>query len=1023
MRPVRLTMQAFGPFPGRIVIDFRHAVDAGLFGIYGQTGSGKSTIFSAMTFALFGAPAKPDQDAPSLRSDLADAATITEVEFVFDIGRHRYVIVRRPDQMRPKQRGDGETRSSHEAFLFEASGIALDQITERHRGKIVAEKKVGKVDAAIVEMLGYGAEQFRQIVLLPQGRFETFLAAKTKERLEILRELFDVTLYRDLAARLKTEADAAERHVRGEREVCARRLNHEGFESTDALAVGIREAETRHAELIEVETTASGLSAAASTAWREAEMVEGQFKAADDSATALAALLDSSAGIESLSERVDKAERARFLLDAEGLVSTAAGDVRIALETLTRTQQAMTVTAERAKAAQDALDTEKTRAPEIEKLHRELDDLSRYRGILSSAESIQSALGTSETAERGAASALEDAQKYLAVLHDDRGRKADSLKSARMADGQRRDISVRIASLKSLVSAAETFETVDSGVQSAQMDLKRLTIAHDDAKRQVETAHAIFEEAERRLSASQALHLASKLAPDAPCPVCGATEHPAPATRAPEHVESDAEFRAAKDALQKAEKAAQEVAQKHSASMSILREREDRLAELDRPEQSAATFAAMLLNAERELGKLGPEIDIARSEADLDALDSEISACEKDRDALREALDEKKTKKIEARARLDESLAAVPLSLRSDDAIAAAETTASVKLTTLETAKTTAEQIAMTARDAAFGARKDQEAAENALTKARERHGQAIEAFQSRLARTGLTEDVYLELKPSFDTIDSDRQTIKAHHDNLAIAKHSVETTAEAVSQKVRPDLPSVEAERLRAEDGLNKAKDERLSAKGRLGQLQKLQGELADIFRKLDEDEAATGPLRNLAVLFNGDNPQKLDLETFAIGAMFDQVLQAANLRIGPMTNNRYLLERDLENGRGRRGLGIQVFDSHTGKARPTSTLSGGETFISALALALGLADVVESASGKIRLDTIFIDEGFGSLDTENGSGTLDQVLQVLGTLVSQNRAVGIISHVPLVQEAIPNGFYVRKNLTGSTVETRQLT
>jgi exonuclease SbcC len=137
-------------------------------------------------------------------------------------------------------------------------------------------------------------------------------------------------------------------------------------------------------------------------------------------------------------------------------------------------------------------------------------------------------------------------------------------------------------------------------------------------------------------------------------------------------------------------------------------------------------------------------------------------------------------------------------------------------------------------------------------------------------------------------------------------------------------------------------------------------------------------------------------------------------------MTSSRYQLERDREGGRGSRGLGIQVFDVHTGKFRGTDTLSGGETFIAALALALGLADVVEATNGKVRLDTIFIDEGFGSLDTENGSGTLDQVLHVLGSLVKQSRAVGLISHVPLVQEAIPNGFYVRKGPMGSAIEKR---
>ncbi|MEH0070156.1 SbcC/MukB-like Walker B domain-containing protein [Pannonibacter sp. Pt2-lr] len=180
---------------------------------------------------------------------------------------------------------------------------------------------------------------------------------------------------------------------------------------------------------------------------------------------------------------------------------------------------------------------------------------------------------------------------------------------------------------------------------------------------------------------------------------------------------------------------------------------------------------------------------------------------------------------------------------------------------------------------------------------------------------------------------------------------------------------------------------------------------------------------MRALSALVNGANPQKLTLETFAIGAMFDQVLEAANLRLAPMTASRYRLERDMDGtGAGKRGLGIQVFDMHTGKARGTGTLSGGESFIAALALALGLADVVEGASGKVRLDTIFIDEGFGSLDTENGSGTLDQVLQVLGALVSQNRAVGLISHVPQVQEAIPNGFHIRKSAAGSSIEERGL-
>lgn len=1023
MRPVRLTMQAFGPYPGRVTIDFRNAVDAGLFGIYGQTGSGKSTIFSAMTFALFGAPAKPDQEAPSLRSDHADAGLATEVEFVFDIGTRRFVVVRRPEQTRPKQRGEGETRSAHEAFLFDASGVAVSEITDTQRGKIVAEKKVGKVDDAIAEMLGYGAEQFRQIVLLPQGRFETFLAAKTKERLDILRDLFDVSLYRHLATNLKIEADDAERHVRSERELCSRRLNAEGFESTDALATGIREAETRHAELIEVEAAARTQLETASSNLRDAETLAGQFKAADSTLAKLVELEASHAEIEALSARVAMAERARSLLDVESQVKMAADESLCAQEALKRAQQTVKAEADRATAAQDALATELARASEIEDLRRELDDFNRYRQTLKSAEGSQIALAKTEADERDAASVFNQAQKRLTELQNDRKIKADALKAGRAVEDQRRDISSGIERLTALRDAAKTFETATAALQSCKIETEKLSAAYNDAERRAKAARSTFEEAEQCLSASQALHLASKLTANEPCPVCGATEHPAPATRSISHVESDQAFREAKDAALNAEMALQEAVQKLAESEGVLKEREQRLVEIDRPEQSVAAFTVLVRNAESELNDLGPSIDITRTEAELDALDGHITSQEKERDSLRDAHAERQKATISARVRLEESLAAVPPHLRAAEAITASAIATSKKLAEREMAKSGAERAVEEARDAALSAKMKQEAAATQLATCTTRHTKAVEAFRSRLDQAALTEQDFYELKPSIKTIETDRAAIDAHHNALAIAKHAAEQTAEAVSQKVRPDLPAVEAKRAETEAQLNKAKDELSDARGRKEHLKKLRDELTDTLHKLDEAESASGTLRNLAGLLNGENAQKLDLETFAIGAMFDQVLRAANLRIGPMTNNRYRLERDLENGRGRRGLGIQVFDSHTGKARPTSTLSGGETFISALALALGLADVVESASGKIRLDTIFIDEGFGSLDTENGSGTLDQVLQVLGTLVSQNRAVGIISHVPLVQEAIPNGFYVRKNVTGSAVETRELT
>ena len=1022
MRPVRLTMQAFGPYPEREVIDFRHAVEAGLFGVYGPTGSGKSTIFSAMTFALFGKPAKADQDVASLRSDYADAGVRTEVEFVFDLGERRYVVLRRPDQVRPKQRGDGGTRSKHEAFLFDATGLALDDIKEGQCGKIVAEKKVGDVDAAISDMLGYGPEQFRQIVLLPQGRFEIFLSAKTKDRLEILRDLFDVSVYRSLAARLEMEAKAAESRVREERKVCAGRLEAEGFESTDALTAGITDAEVLHAELLENEKAVRVIFEASQAAYREGEKIEAQFKLAEDAQNALAELQAVKEDMDARADRVASAERARSLLDVEGHVNETADDVRKAEETLRQLEVAFTGANKSAKLAAEALEKETDRAGEIEALRRRVDELDRHKQDLAKAEDFMGIVETARTEELAASEKLKEAQLRLTVLHSKRSRKSDILKEARQSEASRRDIGTRLTTLRSVLAAAETFEKAQNDVLTAQTAVETQTSRHGAASGCAEKARAIFDEAERSLASAQALHLASKLEPGAPCPVCGAVEHPAPATGQVEHAGRDQGFREAKAAWQKADEAARQAERELIKIESVLKERQDRLATLSCPEDTSAKLKEKIQAQEQVLDALGPETNIVEVEAEIERLAEEIVTLETERDVLQSALSDRQKIKGAVESRLEEMLINVPETLRNPNALIAAREGVSQELTARCEARANAEAAVMTAREAALVAQKDRQAAEDVLTSSKERHRKATDIFRSRLDQVALSADDFLLLKPFIETIDEDRVTLDGYRRKLENAKDNAKRTAEAIEEQVRPDLPRLGARQAEDEKKLTEAMGQCIGAKNKLDYLEKLRDELAEILRKLDEAETTSGPLRNLAALVNGDNPQKLDLETFAIGAMFDQVLEAANLRLGPMTANRYRFERDQE-GAGRerrRGLGIQVLDIFTGKARPTITLSGGETFIAALALALGLADVVESTSGKVRLDTIFIDEGFGSLDTENESGTLDQVLQVLSSLVSQNRAIGLISHVPLVQEAIPNGFYIRKHLTGSRVEAR---
>lgn len=1020
MRPVRLTLQAFGPYANREVIDFRNAVEAGLFGIYGQTGSGKSTIFSGMTFALFGEASKSEQDRTSLRSDHAAADLTTEVEFVFEVGERRFVVVRQPDQMRPKQRGEGETKSAHEAHLFDATGLALDEITADKRGKIIAEKKVRDVDAAVSALLGYGAEQFRQIVLLPQGRFEKFLSAKTNERVTILRDLFDVSVYQALMADLKEQAAEAERQVREERAVCAGRLKAEGFESTDALLDGINVAQTAVEERSVVEAGAKQKAQAAEAAFRSAEAVEAKFVASAQAQAKLTVLMGRKAEFAAIATRVKQAERARLIMDVEAQVNAARQEVKDAEIKLAEATQAQSEAQQNVKYATEALAREQARAPEMETARKRKDDLERFAEVLEAASASAEAVEAALEAQRIAQAAFEKSKDRLDQLRSTRAERATALKSARSAESARGELMKAQTYLLTQKKAVEDYGKAEAAARSAKAAFEKESAASAKALEHETEAHAAYAAAEQALAAAQALHLATKLENDAPCPVCGSTDHPKPATGDIENAGRDQAFREARDRSETAARAAREASEKLAGLKATLKAREETLSSLEQPTDTPAAILENVRQVEADLGALGPVVNLDEAEAAIEALDKQIETQETETERLRSEADKCRNAATEARAARDGKLEAVPEALRTQSAVASAMDETSRVLIELVEAKDKAEAVLKAAREAVLSADAALKSAEESVATSKLRLDKAGTTFRTRLSEQELTKEMYKSLKPAIATIDSDSEAVRRYETELNEAQGAANAAASAIGDLTRPDIPVLKEAHETALAALTKAAEDRIAASNRVDQLETLRQSLEDTMRKLDEAEAVSGPLRKIAALANGDNPLNLKLETYAIGAMFDRVLEAANLRFGPMTSSRYQLERDTEGGRGSRGLGIQVFDAHTGKSRGTDTLSGGETFIAALALALGLADVVESASGKVRLDTIFIDEGFGSLDTENGSGTLDQVLNSLNTLVKQSRAVGLISHVPLVQEAIPNGFYVRKGLSGSVVEER---
>lgn len=1015
MRPLRLTMQAFGPYAGREVVDFKAALDSGLFGIYGPTGSGKSSIFSAISFALFGESAKGDQDPSTLRSDHARPDCLTEVELVFEIGKEKYLIRRQPEQMRPMARGEGETKERHSAWLFDVTGIATDDISNDNCGKVLAEKKTTDVEEELTRRLKYGSKQFRQIVLLPQGKFETFLTANTNDRLAILRELFDVSIYKRLAQKMKDDAKAAKDKIQADQRVYAERLKQESFDTLEALVAGVAQEKIKQEASQEAAKAAQAKASAAEKTLTQAMHTEKAFIENAAAIAALRALEAKSDEIKSNKAKMTGARLARSLVDIDKATETARLTGAVAKRAKEAAIKAHATAKAAAEAAAKVLLQEQAKDKELNVLRERHGDLKRYRFTLDGAKGFEAALATAIGEAKKAEAAFAVAQKAHKDLVQSHVDKTAALKAAVVVTEQQTQLSAQLRDVQQACGAAVQHEKASKAVTDSQSAVGGLEKQHATSSKSLESAKAAFDRAETALSGVQALHLAEKLRPGERCPVCGSTEHPAPATGDARDAGLNDAFKQARSTLEKAHEAKEEVNRLISASNATLAAHRTALDALEKPTQSVAAITSQETELQHKFRALGPVADLTILQSARDLLEGQIAKAAESNEAARALHGDAKTKTAAARAALETALEAVPESRRDTTALEAAIAATDADIKQREAALKAAGDAERLAKEALIGAAKDEGNTNKNYDNAFAAIESADKALAQRLAENGLTPDQYAAHKANILQIETLEAAIDGYAKDLAAANDRAGRAKNAIKDIERPDIAALTAANQQAATARDLALGKAATDKARADQLEALSIILATSRAAIGKAEADFAPVGAIADAFNGQNIARMELETFAIAAMFDRVLEAANLRLGPMTSGRYRLEREQEavKGGGRRGLGIAVHDIHTGRARATSTLSGGETFMAALALALGLSDIVESVSGGIHLDAIFIDEGFGSLDSE----ALNQALQTLQDIVGQSRAVGLISHVDAVQQAIPNGFFISKSMSGSHV------
>lgn len=1023
MRPVVLTMTAFGPYAGTETVDFREATDAGLFGIYGATGSGKSSIFNAMTFALFGEGAKREQSIATMRSGHADADRPTEVSLLFELGDKRYFVRRQPDQSRPKMRGEGETTSAHKAWLFDATSIAVDDVTTDNCGVVLAETKVGEVLKLVKELLGYGVEQFRQIVLLPQGRFERFLIADSNQRVEILRELFDVSVYRRIAARMKEDAAAAKRDFEDGHRLVARRLTDAGFASTDDLAIGIaaaaEAAQARHNEA----TQAEGVAEAAEQAHLAAEVVEGRFKAAEEADRRNIELEQDRAAIEGIQVVLTRAEKAQRAVDlASRLTDLEATRLTVVKAEKDARKSAAEVEKQHG-VREEAVTLARSRAEQIDLLSARAAEVERRKGLLEGAADLKVKWAARQVGFDEAQKAFDRAEGERVRLDALHTRLGKDVENARGATLKQAELKARLVTATADHGAAKAYGVADRKVVTAGNGVEESKKTRDAAVGKVEPLRAAAIAAELAFIDAQAQVLAGMhLIDGEPCPVCGSAEHPSPAHGDGDPRALETEMRAARERLDVAVRAADLADAAVTAAEATLVERTAELAGLAQPMSAVAVAAGEVARLQGELEALGDVTAPAELERQATEARASLSPAAMEAEKAREILQKARTDEAVAARSYEDAIASVPEALRVEGALDREGATIASSIKALRDALTGAEESLRQAATA-----KDTTAAKvlgavDAVARADAEVEKGRLAFETRLVEVGLDQAAYVLGCADIPQIAAHAERIRTYRNDVAVAEARATAANDAIKDVERPDVTALSTKKEDARADCLRTRKAAADADAAKRVLDNLLSSLREQLEQLAKLEAETGPLRGLADAFAGDNLMRTPLETFAIGAMFDHVLDAANLRLDPMTAGRYRFERDLQaiGGRTKRGLDIRVHDIQTGRPREISTLSGGETFIAALSLALGLSDIVEMSHGRIRLDTIFIDEGFGSLDTENDSGTLDLVLQVLQEIVGKSRAVGLISHVPLVQQAVPNGFSITKGVDGSRVERR---
>lgn len=1040
MRILRLTMDAVGPFPGHEVIDFEAFSDAGRFLLSGPTGAGKSTIIDAIVFALYGkVSGGRDSSDSRIRSRYASEQAKTEVELIFSTSSGNYKVRRQPAYERVKKNGKGVTKQNAKAWLF--------KLDEQLREVSEPLTKTSDVGTEITRIVGLSREQFTQTVVLPQGKFAQFLRSTSKDRQDLLQELFGTAIFEDL------QLDLVER---------ARKVkkNQEALDATLRANLGV---------LASLLDEAPQLDPARCLVYEPVPEVDCEFNPLETAWTSrfkpLTPWLEHNQRCANLEVSALRGQEDKLRSDFAYQRDLAARQERYLALTKEHEQLVAQGPAQRQRLAQiQALQALSDLKPWHEQLKQAQAQQAVAQRQLSQAlalEQLESderaqavlqpldyrgaqALSVQLTAQVAALNPQVELEAGLAGRRRDLQTKTQAHESAnaKLAQGREREnqLPTQIASkqelLEQLNEQAATLPTAQLAQEQATQTLKlakaheQLVKDHQRARKLQQLVALELKQASQRhkhmleqwLSQS-ALNLAQNLVAGEPCPVCGATEHPAPATQGGENI-SQEQLDQALEEVNEVQGELSQASERVTKLAAQLEAQPCQLSPAQAREQLQEAKAALTAAQQASEQASSCKAQIAKLNAELEALRADNQAAQ-----ARLAGDAKEIQLLGEKIDAD----AASLSCEGFESVAA-------KVEYLSQLAAALEQLANAAQELDQCKKRAQQAADSFAVQ----WAQASANFADHSAKpaapapTDPAETEPTQAEPTQDTSTTNVQDdyAQACQDFAGLDLAALKATSASyekslsINQAALAELEGIELtppplEQTQGQLEQAQAKTQACQTyastwQAFAGQVNAQLAKLNKLLARRSQASATDAQLLALASAANGDNHARLTLSAWVLQAHFRQVLVFANERLGVIGAGRYELinvDSEEDTRQQKQGLGLAVVDHLSGTTRSPRTLSGGESFYVSLALALALADVVATQNGGIEMNTLFIDEGFGSLD----EGTLAEVMDVLGALHSGGRVVGIVSHVSELKRAIPAAVEVRPLLGGgSTLRTR---